>query len=77
MLCSQLAELPPEQMLTATKALIEQSVADGMLAPDYKLLGHRQVRNTECPGQRLYDEISNWTHFSIKPAGPDDPEIPH
>ncbi|CRK88995.1 CLUMA_CG002543, isoform A [Clunio marinus] len=70
-------EKPPQAMLSATKRFIELSVENGFLSPNYKLLGHRQVRNTECPGQRLYEEISSWSHFSNKPAGPDDPEIPY
>lgn len=74
---TQLAQLPPEQMLNATKALIAHSVESGYLASNYKLLGHRQVRETECPGQRLFEEISTWDHFSSKPAGPSDPEIPY
>jgi peptidoglycan-recognition protein LB len=64
-------------MLTAVKAFISYSVDNGFLATNYKLLGHRQVRATECPGQRLFDEISSWNNFSSKPAGPDDPEIPY
>lgn len=36
----------------------------GMIVPDYTMYGHKQVRNTECPGNRLYEEISKWPHFS-------------
>jgi peptidoglycan-recognition protein LB len=66
----QLAELPSKQMLAAVKAFIEHSVDSGRLATSYKLLGHRQVRDTECPGERLFDEITSWPHFSSIPAGP-------
>jgi peptidoglycan-recognition protein LB len=62
-------------MLTATKALISASLKNGILATSYKLLGHRQVRNTECPGQRLFEEITSWGHFSSSPAGYDHPGI--
>lgn len=64
-------------MLAAVKAFISFSVENGYLAANYKLLGHRQVRDTECPGQRLFEEISTWNHFSSRPAGPDDPETPY
>jgi peptidoglycan-recognition protein LB len=74
---SPLAKLPPKQMLNATKALIQYSLDRGYLATNYKLLGHRQVRDTECPGQRLFEEIISWNNFSSKPAGPEDPEIPN
>lgn len=72
----QLADLPPDNMINATQKLIAYSIRNGYLTTNYKLLGHRQVRDTECPGQRLFEEISAWSHFSSKPAGPDDPEIP-
>jgi peptidoglycan-recognition protein LB len=70
------AELPPEQMLKATKDLIAYSARKGYLQPHYRILGHRQVRSTECPGQRLFDEIQTWDHFSKIPTGPDDTKIP-
>jgi N-acetylmuramoyl-L-alanine amidase len=71
-----LAELPPQQMLDATQSLIEYSVQNGYLSSTYKILGHRQVRSTECPGQRLFDEIGTWCHFSKIPYGPNDTQIP-
>ncbi|XP_058986532.1 peptidoglycan-recognition protein LB [Musca domestica] len=57
-------ELPPPQMLKAAKDLIAFGVAKGYIHPDFKLMGHRQVRDTECPGGRLFNEISTWDHFS-------------
>ncbi|XP_053958589.1 peptidoglycan-recognition protein LB isoform X1 [Anastrepha ludens] len=62
-------ELPPPQMLKAVKSLIEFGVANNYIDPQYKLLGHRQVRDTECPGTRLFDEISSWPHFVLNPNG--------
>ncbi|XP_037824040.1 peptidoglycan-recognition protein LB isoform X1 [Lucilia sericata] len=59
-------DLPPPQMLKAAKDLIAFGVAKGYIHPEYKLMGHRQVRDTECPGGRLFDEISTWQHFSPK-----------
>ncbi|XP_014091181.2 peptidoglycan-recognition protein LB isoform X2 [Bactrocera oleae] len=60
-------ELPPPQMLAAAKSLIEFGLTKGYIHSEYKLLAHRQVRNTECPGQRLYEEITTWPHFAPKP----------
>ncbi|XP_060650945.1 peptidoglycan-recognition protein LB isoform X1 [Drosophila nasuta] len=57
-------ELPPERMLQATKDLIAFGVAQGYIDPAYKLLGHKQVRDTECPGGQLFHEISTWPHFT-------------
>lgn len=61
------AEIPPPQMLQAAKNLIDFGVEKGYIHPEYKLMGHRQVRDTECPGARLFNEISTWKHFSPKP----------
>ncbi|XP_070143274.1 peptidoglycan-recognition protein LB isoform X2 [Drosophila kikkawai] len=57
-------ELPPKQMLDAAKNLIAFGVFKGYIDPAYKLLGHKQVRDTECPGGRLFAEISTWPHFT-------------
>lgn len=67
-----LAELPPDNMMQALKNLIQRSMDKGVLSKTHKVLGHRQVRDTECPGDRLFQEISTWEHFSAKPAGPED-----
>ena len=70
-----LAELPSDNMIEALKNLIQSSVDKGILSKTHKVLGHRQVRKTECPGDRLFQEISTWEHFSAKPAGPEDTEF--
>uniref|UniRef100_A0A3F2YX68 Peptidoglycan-recognition protein n=1 Tax=Anopheles farauti TaxID=69004 RepID=A0A3F2YX68_9DIPT len=58
------ADLPPKNMLAATQTLIEYGVRQGIIAQNYTLLGHRQVRSTECPGDRLFEEIKSWPHFN-------------
>ncbi|XP_026476995.1 peptidoglycan-recognition protein LB-like [Ctenocephalides felis] len=55
-------KLPSQAMLTAVKNLISCGVAEGHLKKDYVLLGHRQAVSTECPGNKLYAEISTWPH---------------
>jgi N-acetylmuramoyl-L-alanine amidase len=52
-------------MLEAARRLIAVGVSSGKIREDYVLLGHRHVRDTECPGQALFDEISKWPHFSV------------
>ncbi len=42
---------------------ILQSVSSG-----YGVYGHRDVKATLCPGQKLYNYISNWDEFHA--AGP-------
>lgn len=56
--------LPPQNMLDAVQALIAFGVQNGNIDPNYKLLGHRQVRNTECPGDALFDMIKTWPHWT-------------
>lgn len=63
-----LVELPPQQQLETVHKLIDYGVSLGKIKPDYTLFGHRQVREgTECPGDRLFEEISTWEHFSPNP----------
>ncbi|XP_068086834.1 peptidoglycan-recognition protein LB [Anabrus simplex] len=56
-------EVPTPIMMSVGQELIACGVQKGMISPDYKLLGHRQVRNTECPGQAFYDVIQTWPHW--------------
>ncbi|XP_075983467.1 peptidoglycan-recognition protein LB-like isoform X2 [Anticarsia gemmatalis] len=60
-------EIPPARQLKTAKALIAAGVELGYIKPDYKLVGHRQVRATECPGQALFEEIQTWDHYSPFP----------
>nr|BAF74637.1 peptidoglycan recognition protein-D [Samia ricini] len=60
--------LPPADQIKATKSLIAAGVELGYISPQYKLVGHRQVRATECPGDALYENIKTWTHYSAFPS---------
>lgn len=63
-----LEELPPQEQLDLVKQLIDYGVNLGKISDDYKLVGHRQVRNgTECPGDRLFEEIKTWKHYEDYP----------
>ncbi|XP_032686582.1 peptidoglycan recognition protein-like, partial [Odontomachus brunneus] len=53
---------PPKVQLYAAQKIIEIGVETGKIAPDYKLLGHRQVSNTSSPGETLYDILKSWPH---------------
>lgn len=57
------ATVPPKNMLQSTKDLIAYAVEAGHLEQNYTIFGHRQVRDTECPGGALFNEIKNWPHF--------------
>ncbi|XP_044038444.1 peptidoglycan recognition protein 6 isoform X2 [Siniperca chuatsi] len=39
------------------------AVTGGRLVANFTLQGHRQVVNTACPGDALYNEITGWEHF--------------
>ncbi|CAG4932929.1 unnamed protein product [Colias eurytheme] len=56
--------VPPKIQLDAAKDLIQVGIELGYISPDYKLIGHRQVGATECPGQALFNEINNWERFT-------------
>ncbi|CAK1541637.1 unnamed protein product [Leptosia nina] len=56
--------VPPKQQLKTAKELIEIGVHLGYISPYYKLIGHRQVRATECPGEALFNEIKTWDRFT-------------
>lgn len=54
--------------MQAIKDLIAQGVSLGRISSNYKLIGHRQAVATECPGNRLYDEIKTWPHYVATPT---------
>ncbi|XP_050353194.1 peptidoglycan-recognition protein LB-like [Nymphalis io] len=64
--------IPSTQQLKTAQALIAAGVEMGYIKSDYKLVGHRQVRDTECPGNALYKEIQNWAHYSPFPSSVND-----
>ncbi|XP_048482506.1 peptidoglycan-recognition protein SC2-like isoform X3 [Plutella xylostella] len=73
--------LPPRNQLKAVQALIAEGVARGAITPNYRLVGHRQVRaNTSCPGDALFNHIQTWKQYSAFPASwrdlVDVPELP-
>jgi hypothetical protein len=55
--------LPTPEMMESAKTLISLGVLQGSIAEDYSLLGHRQVRDTLCPGDMFYENITTWPHW--------------
>lgn len=54
--------------MDVVKNLIDYGVFLGKIHTDYKLVGHRQVRNgTVCPGDALFEEIKTWEHYEDYP----------
>ncbi|XP_021376177.1 peptidoglycan-recognition protein SC2-like [Mizuhopecten yessoensis] len=57
--------LPPASALNAAKALAQCGVSKGHIQSGYSLFGHRDVGNTDCPGDQLYAEIRTWGRYNI------------
>ncbi|XP_022213813.2 peptidoglycan-recognition protein LC isoform X6 [Drosophila obscura] len=55
---------PAQRQLKACQLLIDKGVQLKMLAPDFRLYGHRQLSATESPGEELYKIIQTWPHWS-------------
>ncbi|XP_060586631.1 peptidoglycan-recognition protein SC2-like [Ruditapes philippinarum] len=57
------SRVPNDAALNAVKQLIACGLANGKLSSTYLLRGHRDVGQTACPGQKLYDLIQTWPHY--------------
>ncbi|XP_037906725.1 peptidoglycan-recognition protein LC isoform X2 [Hermetia illucens] len=57
-------QVPPDRQLNAAKLLIEEGVRLNKISKDYKLFGHRQLIPSESPGEKLYEIIKKWPHWS-------------
>ncbi|CAM5173426.1 unnamed protein product, partial [Eretmochelys imbricata] len=60
---SFLETAPDITTLTVAKSLIQSAVSGGFLSESYTLKGHRDMKSTECPGDALYETISQWPEF--------------
>ncbi|KAM9319151.1 peptidoglycan recognition protein 5 [Pholidichthys leucotaenia] len=47
-------ETPRKEAIMAVKQLLQSGVSTGHLKPDFALFGHRDLGQTECPGNNLY-----------------------
>ncbi|KAF5296110.1 hypothetical protein FQA39_LY02744 [Lamprigera yunnana] len=63
----QVDSLPNTAALNAVKLLMSCGVQKGYIISNYKLVAHRQVRATSCPGEALFREISTWDNWISKP----------
>ncbi|XP_012228585.1 peptidoglycan recognition protein-like [Linepithema humile] len=60
--------LPNTAALKTLNALIACGVSLGKISKDYNAIGHRQARNTECPGESFYKYVTalpRWTENPI------------
>ncbi|XP_071445005.1 peptidoglycan-recognition protein LC-like [Hetaerina americana] len=56
--------LPPPIQIRACKLLIEEGVKLGKISPNYKLIGDRQVSSSRNPGEKLFEELKTWEHWT-------------
>lgn len=67
------AVLPDRAALRTVRDMFPRcAVRAGLLRPDYKLLGHRQLVPTDCPGDALFQLLRTWPHFDAV-----SPQCPH
>ncbi|PIK60988.1 putative peptidoglycan-recognition protein SC2-like [Apostichopus japonicus] len=56
-------KLPNQKSVDAVSSLIKCAIEENKLKDSYILYGHRQVRDTSCPGDALFKEIQSWPHW--------------
>ncbi|XP_051033477.1 N-acetylmuramoyl-L-alanine amidase [Phodopus roborovskii] len=57
--------LPRDTALNTVRDLLPScAIRAGHLQPDYKLLGHRQLVHSDCPGDALFNLLRTWPHFA-------------
>lgn len=59
--------LPNPAALKTLDALIACGVSLGKISDKYNVLGHRQARNTACPGESFYDYVKTLPGWTSKP----------
>ena len=59
--------VPNAVAINALKTMINNAVKLNKLTSDFKMFGHRDVRQTECPGDAFYKMITAWSHFGQLP----------
>ncbi|CAH1153562.1 unnamed protein product [Phaedon cochleariae] len=58
---------PPSVQLTALNDLISCASDTNNIRSDYHLIGHRQGRETDCPGDALFEEVKRMPHWEAHP----------
>lgn len=53
--------------MEALKNLISCGTDSNKIASDYHLIGHRQGKDTDCPGDALYNLVKTMPHWDRNP----------
>ncbi|XP_055851973.1 peptidoglycan-recognition protein LB-like [Episyrphus balteatus] len=56
-------KLPPKPMMEVAQKFIAYAVEHDHVVVNYTLYGHRQVRDTECPGTAFFAQLKFWPHW--------------
>lgn len=59
--------LPDAVALRALNSLISCGVSLGKIHTNYNLIGHRQARDTECPGNTFFKYVVKLPHWTAHP----------
>lgn len=59
--------LPNSAALNTLDALIACGISLGKISDKYNVIGHRQTRNTECPGESFYEYVINLPRWTANP----------
>ncbi|XP_069003389.1 peptidoglycan recognition protein 5 [Embiotoca jacksoni] len=51
-------DTPNQDAISSVKRLLQGGVSQGFLHPGFVLLGHRDLGETECPGEKLYAALA-------------------
>lgn len=60
--------LPDKAALKTLNGLIDYGVSLGKISKDYRVIGHRQARDTLCPGEELYKYVQTNPRWTSKPT---------
>jgi len=58
--------VPVNKSINVYNLLIEEGIRLGKIKKDYKLYGTRQLNGSQSPGDKFYEVIKTWEHWSDK-----------
>lgn len=54
---------PNEQYYQAIFYLIDYGISMEYIHKDYRIIAHRQTKDTQSPGEYVYRDIRTWNHY--------------
>ena len=56
-------ELPNDDQIAAGFLLFKEGLRSGKLTPNYRIVGHRQVKVVASPGDAFYAVVKAWSRW--------------